>query len=210
MTTPLVIEYLLDGHTRGYNYTSSTAGYSEDTLKLIWRKAMPRGQGWGGYIGATSLKCFPLDDGRVAISDVTVTDMQDESGRGGIRRAVVQVVDGSALPAYLTRRLNAMPSAVVGEVRAWLGFWRRQNIIGKAPAPREKKAQLIFTRAYRDAADWQFVEAVMLLLAAEYLPKWGRQVAFTTLALTHREESPVVALPADKAVQVKDQPVVMV
>lgn len=208
--TPLVIEYVLDGHMRGYNFTSNTKGYSDDILKLIWRSAMPRGQGWAAYVGARSLKCFPLGDGRVAVSDVTITAQRDESGRGGIRRAEVQVLDGGSFPAYLNQHLSTISSGGVSGAKEALGFWRRQNILSKAPAPRDKKTQLIFTRAYRDLADWSHVEALMLLLARDYLPKWGRQIAFTTLALTHREEAPVLALPLDKVSGIKDNILVQV
>lgn len=208
--TPLVIEYVFGGHMRGYNFTSNTKGYSEDVLKLIWRSAMPRGQGWGAYVGAHSLKCFPLGDGRVAASHVLITDQRDESGRGGIRRAEVQILDGGAFAGYLHQRLTAISAATIGSVKGALGFWRRQNILSKAPAPHDKKTQLIFTRAYRDLADWSHVEALMLLLALDYLPRWGRQIPFTTLALTHREESPVLALPLDKAAGIKENLLVQV
>ena len=80
----LVIDYVLEGHQRGYNFTSSTDGYSDAELKLIWRRAMPRGQGWSQYIGARSLKCFPLDgQRRAAVCETVVTAQRDEHGRGG-------------------------------------------------------------------------------------------------------------------------------
>lgn len=77
----LVIDYVLEGHQRGYNFTSSTQGFHDDVLKSIWRAAMPKGQGWGAYVGARSLKAFALEDSRLALSEVTVTDRRDESGR---------------------------------------------------------------------------------------------------------------------------------
>ena len=90
----LVLEYVFEGHKRGYNITSPTNGFNDDTLKTVWRNAMPRGQGWGAdaYIGARSLKSFPLPDGRIALADVHVTGLHDESGRGGIRKAVVDIM----------------------------------------------------------------------------------------------------------------------
>ena len=80
----LILEYVLEGHKRGYNFTSSTQGFHDDVLKSIWRKAMPRGQGWNAavYAGARSLKSFWLEDGRMAMSETVVTDMRDEL-RGG-------------------------------------------------------------------------------------------------------------------------------
>jgi hypothetical protein len=38
----LVLEYVFEGHQRGYNFTSSTKGFSDTVLKTIWRTAMPR------------------------------------------------------------------------------------------------------------------------------------------------------------------------
>ena len=102
----LVIEYVLEGHQRGYNFTSSTQGYSDDDLKTIWRNAMPRGQGWSAFVGARSLKCFPLDEHglRVVACETVVTDMIDENGRGGIRRATIQVMARADYLTYLDRR----------------------------------------------------------------------------------------------------------
>lgn len=207
----LVIEYVFEGHERGYQYTAPTHGYSDSTLKLIWRTAMPRGQGWGApeYAGAQSFKCFPLGDGRVALSDVTTTPLRDEGGRGGIRRAEITVVSERTLDGALNARLSQLPQRMQAQVHEMLGFWSRGRITGKIPAP-GSKAQAILARPYTGAQDWQMIEALLLTLATTHVRRLGRQVAFTTLALTHREESPVVGLPQDKARQAKDVPIITI
>src|SRR5262245_53249533 len=141
----LIIEYLLEGHKRGYNFTSSTQGFHDDVLKSIWRKAMPRGQGWSAdvYAGARSLKSFLLEDGRMALSDAVVTEMRDESGRGGIRRAVVSVMQPGEYLEVLKAHLSQYPDAL-----------RRQVEYLILPSPRGDK-QLIFFHTYTDTMRWQ-------------------------------------------------------
>lgn len=201
----LVIEYLLEGHQRGYNYTSSTAGFNDDTLKSVWRKAMPRGQGWGNYTGARSLKSFALEDGRVALSDVTVTPMKDESGRGGIRRAVIDVMQPGEYHDALQARFDRYPA----EVKAWaskrpsLGQ-RRQIIDRSLPKMKGGGPQVIFAYPYAGPESWLYVEALLLKLAlspASLMWRLGKLVTFTTLALEYREEPPLVALPKSRAAQ---------
>lgn len=198
----LLIEYVLEGRERGYNFTSPTKGFHDDVLKSIWRRAMPRGQGWGAavYAGARSLKVFLLEDGRAALSDVTVTDMRDESGRGGIRRALVSVMQPSEYVEVLGARLAAYPSALIAQIG------RRA-----LPGGRGDK-QTVYSHAYTNAADWQSVEVLLLRhalkIASGGMLRSGRIVPFTTLALEYRDEGQLVALPEEKARAVKDTPVI--
>lgn len=205
----LVIEYLTEGKQRGYHFTSSTQGFSDTTLKFIWRTAMPRGQGWGAYIGARSLKCFPLDDGRLAISEVIVTDMADESGRRGIRRATIRVMNIDTCQAYLQQWLDNYPLDIRSNKP---NFFQQGQIINRAlPKLNGKPAQVILSRSYTTLRDWQVMEALVIKLAIAPIGPmkgWGKIVPFTTLALDNREESRLVGLPLKHAVQIRDiQPV---
>jgi hypothetical protein len=198
----LVIEYLLEGHKRGYNFTSPTQGFHDDVLKSIWRKAMPRGQGWGAdvYAGAHSLKSFWLEDSRMALSETVVTDMRDESGRGGIRRAVVSVMQPGEYLEVLKTRLSQ-----------YLDVQRRQIDQRTLPNPRGDK-QLIFFHPYADTTRWQAIEAMILgqalKLSANGLIRSGKIVPFTTLALDYHDEGQIVVLPEEKARTVKNEHIV--
>lgn len=198
----LVIEYVLEGHKRGYNFTSPTQGFHDDVLKSIWRKAMPRGQGWGAdvYAGARSLKSFWLEDSRMALSETVVTDMRDESGRGGIRRAVVSVMQPGEYLEVLKTRLAQYSDAL-----------RRQIDHRTLPNPRGDK-QLIFFHPYADTSRWQTVEAMILRqalkLSANGIIRSGKIVPFTTLALDYHDEGQIVVLPEEKAQAVKNANVV--
>lgn len=188
----LVLEYVLEGHRRGYNFTSPTGALADETLKTIWRTAMPRGQGWGGYIGARALKAFPLDGGRVAVSDVTITDMRDENGRAGIRRAVIDVLPQQDYPAYLDQRLLSYPAPVREYVQGMPTFMQRTRIA------RHTGQQLVLAFPFDGPYAWQMIEALIIRLAlAPFGPlrRWEPVIPFTTLALDHREESRIVALP---------------
>lgn len=194
---PLVLEYVFEGHQRGYNFTSPTRGYSDTALKTIWRSAMPRGQGWNAYVGARALKSFLLDDGRMALSEVTVTDLRDESGRGGIRRAVIQVMYPGAYSEYLKDRLRRYPHAIQSQVERWPSFGQRKRLLERGV---RGAAQTVCTYAYTSPDDWQTAEAITLKLATSpgLLLRSGL-LPFTTLALDYRDESPLVVLPADRA-----------
>ena len=200
MMNQLTLEYVLEGHKRGYNFTSATHGFDADTLKHIWRSAMPRGQGWGNYIGAQSLKTFPLDDGRVAVSAITVTDMQDESGRTGIRRAVIDVLNEEDYLAHLDQRLLSYPAIVRERVEDLPTFMQRAKINNHLRF--KSDPQVVLAYPYAGAYAWQLIEALLIKLALSPsgpLRRWGPVIPITTLALDYREESPVVVLPQEQA-----------
>jgi hypothetical protein len=209
----LVLEYVFEGHNRGYNFTSPTKGFSEDILKAIWRNAMPRGQGWGAYEGARSLKCFLLEGGGVALSDVTVTDQRDESGRSGIRRAVIDVISASDCIANLERRFRNYPQATQAQAEARLGFGLRTRLMDKSMPRPNKNPQIVLSHGYITPAHWEVIEAMIVKLAiAPVIPmrRWGKIIPFTTLALDYREESRLVVLPEDRAQRIIEFPVVRV
>lgn len=209
----LVIEYLLEGRHRGYNFTSPTRGFDEGTLKRIWRTAMPRGQGWSAeqYTGATSLKCFPLDDQTVALSHVTITDMCDEQGRRGIRRAVIDVMSADEGIEHIRHRLASFPDEIQAqfEKKPTLRQWKA--ILDRA-APKVKGSnQIILVHPYTGGETWQTMEALVLKLAISCLAAlrhWGKIIPFTTMALDYRDESRIVALPAQQAQHIQDIPVI--
>ena len=202
----LVIEYVFEGHQRGYNITSATNGLDQTTLKTIWRRAMPRGQGWGRYIGARALKCFPLDDGLVAVSEVTVTDQRDESDRAGIRRAVIDLMDRRDYLAYLDNRLLNLPPEVRVQVDRLPSFTQRAKIMNRALPGVNKNPQMILSYPYTNPHHWLVIEGLVLKLALSPIGpmrRWGRVIPFTTLALDYREESLLVVLPESKARTIK-------
>lgn len=198
--TQLILEYVLEGHKRGYNFTSAIHGLDDAALKHIWRNAMPRGQGWGGYIGAQSLKTFPLEDGRVAVSEVTVTDMQDESGRTGIRRAVIDVLYEDDYLAHLDQRLLNYPAIVRERLEHLPTFLQRAKITNHLRF--KSDPQVVLAYPFAGAYAWQLIEALLIKIALSPIGpmrRWSPIVPITTLALDYREESPVVVLPQEQA-----------
>ncbi len=203
---PLVIEYVLDGangHQRGYNFTSSTAGYDNAVLKVIWQNAMARGQGWGAYTGARSIKAFPIPDGMIAISEMTVTDATDEGGRRGIRRAVIDIMPQKLFGLHLRSRLAGYPPAVLAVAAEQVRLCQNRANRLKRDKP------LVIMHPYHDARAWWVMEALVLKLIqspAGAMARWGDFIPFTTLALDYRGESPVVALPQATTAQI-DTPI---
>ena len=200
MTTRLVLEYVLDGHKRGYNFTTATGPLDDAALRAIWRGAMPRGQGWNApdYAGAHSLKCFPVGDGVVAVSDVMVTEMRDENGRGGIRRAVIDVLSQGEYRAYLEARLATLPGDLHARLADKPSFGQRIRIIERALPWFGKEQRLILSHPYH-MADWRFIEALVIKLALNPvgpMRRWAVPLSFTSLALEHRDEAQIVAIPA--------------
>jgi len=200
----LILEYVLEGHRRGYDFTSPTHNFDDDVLKSIWRKAMPRGQGWGNtvYEGARSIKAFPLPDGRVAVSEVTVTDMVDENGRRGIRRAVIDVMTKRLLGHHLNSRLAGYPDEIRTHARQ-----KHDSIVSMSPRIKNNQPILI-TLAYKSNQEsWWLVEALILMLAVSppaSLRRLARRemITFTTLALDYRNESMFVGIPAQNTIDI--------
>jgi hypothetical protein len=198
---PLVLEYVLEGHQRGYNFTAGTSGYSDDELKWIWRRAMPRGQGWSRYIGARSLKCFPLEEQRrVVVCDVIVTAQQDEHGRSGIRRAEIEILPETEYAAYLEQRLRSLSGSARARLERLPTFGQRLALTNALLS--RKQEQLALLHPFRQPEDWQVIEGLVMKLALNPLGpmrNWGRVIPFTTLALSAQDETLLVALPTDKA-----------
>lgn len=216
MTPDLIIEYGLDSDQPGYRFKPPVSGFSEEALRVIWRHAMPRGQGWGsnGYLGARSLKCFPVDAHTAALSLVTVTDQQDEIGRRGIRRAEITLVPAQDHLAYLERWLESYPSPVRAAAQHRLAPYLWHRILDKA-IPKLKRGQpVVLAHPYSGPRSWQFMEALMLKLvtsrAVRLVEGWGAVSSFTTLALDWQDESRLVALPLDKARQARGVTVIVI
>jgi hypothetical protein len=196
----LVIDYVLEGHQRGYNFTSSTQGFHDDVLKSIWRLAMPKGQGWAGYVGARSLKAFALEDGRLALSEVTVTDRRDEGGRGGLRHAVVSIMQPGEYQELLSARLEAYPPTLQLQIDRRPTLGERARLADRALSRQSKIPQIICTASYQPDS-WPLIEALTVKLALSpgvFLRQRGAFIPFTSLALDYHGESWLVVLPADR------------
>jgi hypothetical protein len=208
----VTIEYDLDGKRPGYKF-GQTGGLTDALLKEVWRHAMPRGQGWGAeiYVGARSLKSFWLD-GRAALSEVVVTDQQDEAGRRGLRRAEINIFPAAEMSGVLHRHLSAYPEILRQEAsrRLTLGTWKH-ILDGALPKLAQHPAQVILSYPFSGSEAWQLVEVLTLQLVNSWLlraiPGWGPASSFTTLALTPLDESRLVALPMDRARRVVNAPV---
>ncbi|MFQ3568373.1 MAG: hypothetical protein SNJ59_15395 [Aggregatilineales bacterium] len=212
----LTIDYVLDGRRRGYNFTTPTDGIDANTLKALWREAMPRGQGWGEavFADARSLKVFSIASGEVAVCTMTMTDLRDELGRGGIRRVAIQLMTPEAAERDLRARLYELPSSIVKAAEDKLISRDWQLLVKKHREAQQIKSifkpQTILTFPY-SREGWVFVEACILLLVTratlltnliEISPRVNpfadRILSFTTLALDPRGESRIIGLPLER------------
>lgn len=198
----LTIDYRLDGLRPGYQFTSPTGGIADSDLKTIWRQAMPRGQGWGAYIGARSIKCFAVGRGRLAISEVVVTDRADEEGRRGLRRAEITVMGQADYEASIRARLKAYPVEVRKAAGHRMDAGRWVRVLLNAVPRLNGKEQAVLTHPYTTPDDWAVLEFMVLYLSTRWSVRAVRGlppvVPFTTLALNHNEEAPITAIPASK------------
>jgi hypothetical protein len=154
---------------------------------------------------------FKLEGGGVALSEVTVTDQRDESGRAGIRRAVIDVMPPGDFHAHLQKRWDSYSYSIQSQVERRLNGGLRARIWDRSMPKFNKEPQIVFSAAYSTPADWEVIEALVIkLMLAPITPmrRWGKIIPFTTLALDHREESRVVVLPEDRAQRVDDNPVI--
>lgn len=207
---PLIVEYVLEGEKRGYRITTPTHHLREDVTKKIWQNAMPKGQGWSKYINAQSLKCFPLPDGQMAVSETIVTDHEDESGRRGIRRAEVQVMNIARYHDFLDKRFAQLPAGIQNDAHRQIRSWRRLRKVERLPRKQLKTEQLIITHSYNGLPDWRFIEGVVLLLTLSpwaQVQRWSRPFSLTTMALTASGEGNIVAVPQGHIRNSKDVPV---
>jgi len=200
----VVIDYGLDGRQPGYHF-AETGGLDQPALRTIWAQAMPRGRGWAAdrYLGARSLKAFRVDARRAALSQVLVTDRQDEGGRRGIRRAEIDVLPLADIPAYLKARLEAYPLEVRQAAGERLGMGRWVRVLERALPRPGSSDRAVLGHPFRDAAGWTLIEFMVLYMATRWALRavrgWPPLVPFTTLALDVQEEGTLVAVPWDQA-----------
>lgn len=221
----LTLDYVLEGEQRGYAFTTPTDDLSPEVIKALWRGAMPRGTGWDDprYAGARALKVLPLPDGHFALCDVETTDLRDEAGRAGIRRAAIAIGTLRECRAALTGRLASLPAEQVSAAEAaltsreWALLFRKYR---EAAKPRTLlKPGTILAYPYQSPEGWVFIEACLLLLATRATlltnlievdpavnPFADRLLAFTTLALDPRGEGRIAAVPLERARTLPDVP----
>jgi len=206
----LALDYALTGQRRGYTLGPAGA-VPPDVYRIIWRQALPRGQGWDApaYRGARALKCFAIDDRMAALSAITITDRRDEMGRGGIRQAVIHYGTHDEIRRALRDRLDQLSPLIVHRAesaltsRAWALLFKRHW-----ESTRGLKPQTVLVFPYVEAR-WPFIEACLLLLATRATlltnlielsptvnPFADKLLSFTTLALDPRDETRLVAIPA--------------
>ena len=211
MAERLIIDYITsgNGYQRGYNFVTPTDHLPSAVKKLLWRAAMPRGTKWAAYIGARSLKSIPLPNGQIALAMTTVTDRQDEIGRGGLRRAEIQLIPAREYRLALQRHLAQLPASAHQRADAMLSWRLWKRIADKALPKVNREAQIILAHAYSTMEDWLALEALVLKIAlarpVNLLARWGARPTFTTLALDYREESRIVALPIERANRYHDR-----
>jgi hypothetical protein len=213
----LTIEYQLDTKQPGYAFSTPTNDYADPVLKAVWRQAMPRGNGWrsAAYIGARTLKCFPVSDEIVALSTTTVTDQVDEQGRSGIRRAEIDFIRTQDIVYTLKLLLSTYPDSVQSAAHQAFNMATWARIVeGALPKLSRRQSQIAFTHPYTGPDTWQMIEAVVLNLASAWplraLPGWGKFFSFTTLALTNEDESRIVAVPRENARGLRDARVIAI
>ncbi len=201
-TNHLTIDYRLNGPRPGYQFTTPTDGIPDSDLKTIWRQAMPRGQGWGSYIGARSIKCFAVGHGRLAISEVLVTDRADEEGRLGLRRAEITVMSQVDYEANIRARLRSYPVEVRKAAGQRMDAGRWVRVLLNAVPRLSGKEQAVLTHPYTTPGDWAVLEFMVLYLSTRWSVRAVRGlppvVPLTTLALDHNEEASITAIPASK------------
>ncbi len=213
MIRHLVIEYHLNGSQPGYRYRPPVDDFDEQTLKSIWRQAMPRGQGWSAdaYQAATSLKCFPVDRKTMAISRVEVTGQQDEVGRSGIRRADITVLPQQTLFSTLEQMQKSYPAAVQQAAQKKMSAYLWRRLLNKIVPRLKDGKQAVLAYPYAGPESWQVIELLVMRIVTapgvRLLEGWGSAPSFTTLALDWREESRIVALPLDR---VKSAPAIRI
>ncbi len=206
MTTRLTLEYVLEGKQPGYTLRGVDGLLSEAQTRAVWRQAMPRGHGWAApnLRNARAIKVFPIDAHTTAVSEITVTDQQDEQGRRGIRHAEIELFPSAEVPALLKRRLASYPEALQREASRHLTLELWKNLLNSGlPKARRSPPQIILAHPYDGPQAWLPVEALGLQIASWWalhaIPGWGRFHSLTTLALTPLDESRIVALPLEKA-----------
>jgi hypothetical protein len=105
---------------------------------------------------------------------------------------------------HLQSRLAGYPSDVQAAAE------RKRAAIQRSMPRLKRRQPLMLASTFTTARDWWTIEVLVLKLAAAPIGpmrRWGDVIPFTTLALDYRDESNVVAVPANHTVHLDGVPI---
>ncbi len=196
--------------SHGYHCVYHSDGLSPSDVALLERTALPYGSNWGSFIGARSIKVFPIASERTAISYIRVVDSADDHGRRGILEcqcALIttgQLIRLLKLPDFsfdtIINKPDALYSILGGhgpvndplpDIQPKPGILPRHTSLLKLLAGRK----VILKREYRGPEDWRSVEHSIRTFVLGLPSALIRYASFATLTLSEADDMRIIAVP---------------
>jgi hypothetical protein len=198
----------------GYRCTAKSPGMNTSVIRKLEQLALPFGDSWDSYIGARSIKTFPIGKGEMAISYVQVSDDQDDYGRPGIlfcQCVLVSFDDFMSLvyqPSFAFEHVFRNPASlkmILGELAPHpckLTWWSSSQIpqdmlrmLAEGLLRIYSNRKLILSYQYQSPTQWKYVEQTIQTLMVLLPPMLLRRLSFATLSLSIMDPSSVIAVP---------------
>lgn len=216
MTPPMYATITSCG-TEGYRCTSRSGALDNSTVALLERVALPFGNGWHRYIGARSIKGFPIDQTNMALTYTQVTGSRDDHGRPGVllcKAAIVNVLDYAvllSLPGFgfddIFRHPPNVAELLAGAARDLLEPGKRERQFDSDANPSTLvsdaksllflgiRRKVILAEHYVSPRQWTAVEQGMRSFVVRLPITLIRRISFATMTLSLADPMKIIAMP---------------
>ncbi len=220
MTSSNMYATITSSGRRGYLCVAHSEGLSKSTIATLERIALPFGSSWQLYMGARSVKAFPIDRGRMAVSYVRITDNYDDHGRLGVLtcQCVVvkfeQFVDLISRPYFafdavfnqpgaVSKLLDSRPGGEDSRVHDELSLKISSSSAFRSRLRLLIGRRVILRRPFSNAEQWRSVEHAVQSLVLHLPTALKRNISFVTFTTSSADPMRLIAMPEGRSPEVQ-------
>jgi len=199
----------------GYRCTAHSKNLDRSLVSTLEKVALPFGNAWDRYIGARSIKVFPVDNRKMALSYTRVTEDKDDYARTGILVCQCIVVTLNQYALLMKQPAFGFDDLAYADPGALEQFFdekirerpeREPRLLDQASdasvvTPRNAKLRLLVGRplvikhSFEHANRWKLVENAIQTLVSE-MPRYSQhRLSFATMTLSPADQMKIIAIP---------------
>jgi len=199
---------------KGYHCVDSSPNMGKSVIQTLVQLALPFGNGWHLYVGARSIKAFPVEDRQMAVSYTRVTSNKDDHGRRGVLMCQCIVVNHERFVRLLRKAGMGFDSVFdrPADVETWLDSVsvdtrelnpsHKIDISTEASLKSLNALKLLLGRRtvlrypFVDSMQWKSVEQAIQTGILRLPTPMMQRTSFVTLTLSTSEPVQILAMPA--------------
>lgn len=198
---------------RGYHCVEHSPGLDRAIVRALEQGALPYGAEWGSFIGARSIKAFPIDRVKAAVCYSRVSDRLDDHDRAGVLVCHCVVVDPTQFKALLRQPDLGFQSVFEGVSRDDSLPGRKLGLGSREPRPVQDLGALaqsfgvarrlrlllggrmVIRRRFDNVDQWKTVERSIQRIVLQLPISLGWRIPFATLTLSTSDPVKILGVP---------------